>query len=162
MVISFEVIKSSHISLVVWPTLRCILQLPKGTHQWSRFLTPEELVLILQRASISVIFHCPSWAKNVPIFYCMYYILQLGLKLVNFMYFLWSGTRNGRVCIQSTDQGVVSIRWYKCKLHCIRYQGEWVWLVKYICLLIAQPTAGPSPLVQLERMVSCQRGITER
>ncbi|XP_073110710.1 ubiquinone biosynthesis O-methyltransferase, mitochondrial-like isoform X2 [Elaeis guineensis] len=27
--------------------------LPKGTHQWSRFLTPEELVLILQRASIS-------------------------------------------------------------------------------------------------------------
>ncbi|XP_068663921.1 ubiquinone biosynthesis O-methyltransferase, mitochondrial-like [Aristolochia californica] len=32
-----------------------ILQwLPKGTHQWSRFLTPEELVLILQRASISV------------------------------------------------------------------------------------------------------------
>ncbi|KAG1335288.1 ubiquinone biosynthesis O-methyltransferase, mitochondrial [Cocos nucifera] len=28
--------------------------LPKGTHQWSRFLTPEELVLILQRASISV------------------------------------------------------------------------------------------------------------
>ncbi|XP_058100975.1 ubiquinone biosynthesis O-methyltransferase, mitochondrial [Magnolia sinica] len=28
--------------------------LPKGTHQWSSFLTPEELVLILQRASISV------------------------------------------------------------------------------------------------------------
>ncbi|XP_038985139.1 ubiquinone biosynthesis O-methyltransferase, mitochondrial isoform X5 [Phoenix dactylifera] len=28
--------------------------LPKGTHQWSRFLTSEELVLILQRASISV------------------------------------------------------------------------------------------------------------
>ncbi|WMV39468.1 hypothetical protein MTR67_032853 [Solanum verrucosum] len=27
--------------------------LPKGTHQWSSFLTPEELVLILQRASIS-------------------------------------------------------------------------------------------------------------
>ncbi|XP_038985136.1 ubiquinone biosynthesis O-methyltransferase, mitochondrial isoform X2 [Phoenix dactylifera] len=27
--------------------------LPKGTHQWSRFLTSEELVLILQRASIS-------------------------------------------------------------------------------------------------------------
>ncbi|KAK6947107.1 hypothetical protein RJ641_000580 [Dillenia turbinata] len=31
-----------------------VLQLPKGTHQWSSFLTPEELVLILQRASISV------------------------------------------------------------------------------------------------------------
>ncbi|XP_058219382.1 ubiquinone biosynthesis O-methyltransferase, mitochondrial isoform X2 [Rhododendron vialii] len=32
-----------------------ILQwLPKGTHQWSSFLTPEELTLILQRASISV------------------------------------------------------------------------------------------------------------
>ncbi|XP_022149772.1 ubiquinone biosynthesis O-methyltransferase, mitochondrial [Momordica charantia] len=28
--------------------------LPKGTHQWSSFLTPEELVLILQRSSISV------------------------------------------------------------------------------------------------------------
>ncbi|KAK4714532.1 hypothetical protein R3W88_020439 [Solanum pinnatisectum] len=28
--------------------------LPKGTHQWSSFLTPEELVLIHQRASISV------------------------------------------------------------------------------------------------------------
>ncbi|KAL6340140.1 hypothetical protein AAG906_038975 [Vitis piasezkii] len=28
--------------------------LPKGTHQWSNFLTPEELVLILQRASITV------------------------------------------------------------------------------------------------------------
>ncbi|XP_071686540.1 ubiquinone biosynthesis O-methyltransferase, mitochondrial-like [Rutidosis leptorrhynchoides] len=28
--------------------------LPKGTHQWSSFLTPEELVLALQRASISV------------------------------------------------------------------------------------------------------------
>ncbi|KAJ4723806.1 Ubiquinone biosynthesis O-methyltransferase, mitochondrial [Melia azedarach] len=27
---------------------------PKGTHQWSSFLTPEELVLILQRASIDV------------------------------------------------------------------------------------------------------------
>ncbi|KAH0449557.1 hypothetical protein IEQ34_020249 [Dendrobium chrysotoxum] len=27
--------------------------IPKGTHQWSKFLTPEELVLILQRASIS-------------------------------------------------------------------------------------------------------------
>ncbi|XP_009350009.2 ubiquinone biosynthesis O-methyltransferase, mitochondrial [Pyrus x bretschneideri] len=32
-----------------------ILQwLPKGTHQWSSFLTPEELALILERASISV------------------------------------------------------------------------------------------------------------
>ncbi|MFS7993760.1 putative methyltransferase [Helianthus anomalus] len=32
-----------------------ILQwLPKGTHQWSSFITPEELVLTLQRASISV------------------------------------------------------------------------------------------------------------
>ncbi|CBI40812.3 unnamed protein product, partial [Vitis vinifera] len=31
-----------------------IMQLPKGTHQWSNFLTPEELVLILQRASITV------------------------------------------------------------------------------------------------------------
>ncbi|KAJ6804968.1 ubiquinone biosynthesis O-methyltransferase, mitochondrial [Iris pallida] len=28
--------------------------LPKGTHEWSKFLTPEELVMILQRASISV------------------------------------------------------------------------------------------------------------
>ncbi|KAL7589719.1 hypothetical protein Lser_V15G36819 [Lactuca serriola] len=28
--------------------------LPKGTHEWSSFLTPEELVLTLQRASISV------------------------------------------------------------------------------------------------------------
>ncbi|KAH6788838.1 coenzyme Q 3 [Perilla frutescens var. frutescens] len=28
--------------------------LPRGTHQWSSFLTPEELVLILQRASISI------------------------------------------------------------------------------------------------------------
>ncbi|XP_043700279.1 ubiquinone biosynthesis O-methyltransferase, mitochondrial-like [Telopea speciosissima] len=28
--------------------------LPKGTHQWSSFFTPEELVLILERASISV------------------------------------------------------------------------------------------------------------
>ncbi|CAA2963114.1 ubiquinone biosynthesis O-methyltransferase, mitochondrial [Olea europaea subsp. europaea] len=28
--------------------------LPRGTHEWSSFLTPEELVLILQRASISV------------------------------------------------------------------------------------------------------------
>ncbi|KAL2245630.1 UNVERIFIED_CONTAM: Ubiquinone biosynthesis O-methyltransferase, mitochondrial [Sesamum indicum] len=30
------------------------LELPMGTHQWSSFLTPEELVLILDRASISV------------------------------------------------------------------------------------------------------------
>ncbi|GMP67709.1 hypothetical protein CsSME_00027604 [Camellia sinensis var. sinensis] len=29
-------------------------QLPKGTHQWSSFLTPEELALILHRASITV------------------------------------------------------------------------------------------------------------
>ncbi|GMY08901.1 ubiquinone biosynthesis O-methyltransferase, mitochondrial-like [Fagus crenata] len=28
--------------------------LPKGTHDWSSFLTPEELVLILQRANITV------------------------------------------------------------------------------------------------------------
>ncbi|XP_061369849.1 ubiquinone biosynthesis O-methyltransferase, mitochondrial [Gastrolobium bilobum] len=28
--------------------------LPKGTHQWSSFLTPEELALILQRADINV------------------------------------------------------------------------------------------------------------
>ncbi|KAK2377781.1 Hexaprenyldihydroxybenzoate methyltransferase, mitochondrial [Trifolium repens] len=28
--------------------------LPMGTHEWSKFLTPEELVLILQRAGISV------------------------------------------------------------------------------------------------------------
>ncbi|KAG6478990.1 hypothetical protein ZIOFF_062440 [Zingiber officinale] len=28
--------------------------LPKGTHHWSRFLTPEELVLILERAGVSV------------------------------------------------------------------------------------------------------------
>ncbi|XP_041005664.1 ubiquinone biosynthesis O-methyltransferase, mitochondrial [Juglans microcarpa x Juglans regia] len=28
--------------------------LPKGTHQWSSFLTPEELVLILERANITV------------------------------------------------------------------------------------------------------------
>ncbi|PKI62860.1 hypothetical protein CRG98_016697 [Punica granatum] len=28
--------------------------LPKGTHQWSSFLTPEELALILKRASVSV------------------------------------------------------------------------------------------------------------
>ncbi|ESQ51644.1 hypothetical protein EUTSA_v10016964mg [Eutrema salsugineum] len=28
--------------------------LPKGTHQWSSFLTPEELTMILQRASVDV------------------------------------------------------------------------------------------------------------
>ncbi|PNX96954.1 hexaprenyldihydroxybenzoate methyltransferase mitochondrial-like [Trifolium pratense] len=28
--------------------------LPMGTHEWSKFLTPEELVLILQRAGINV------------------------------------------------------------------------------------------------------------
>lgn len=28
--------------------------LPKGTHEWAKFLTPEEVVLILQRASVSV------------------------------------------------------------------------------------------------------------
>ncbi|KAG8076703.1 hypothetical protein GUJ93_ZPchr0006g45890 [Zizania palustris] len=28
--------------------------LPKGTHHWSKLITPEELVLILERASISV------------------------------------------------------------------------------------------------------------
>nr|CAD1842228.1 unnamed protein product [Ananas comosus var. bracteatus] len=28
--------------------------LPKGTHEWSKFLTPEELVMILRRASFSV------------------------------------------------------------------------------------------------------------
>lgn len=28
--------------------------LPKGTHQWSRFVNPEELVLMLQRASINI------------------------------------------------------------------------------------------------------------
>ncbi|KAE8694354.1 Ubiquinone biosynthesis O-methyltransferase [Hibiscus syriacus] len=30
------------------------MQLPKGTHQWSSFLTPEELTMILRRASIDV------------------------------------------------------------------------------------------------------------
>ncbi|XP_050242558.1 ubiquinone biosynthesis O-methyltransferase, mitochondrial-like isoform X3 [Quercus robur] len=30
------------------------LELPEGTHEWSSFLTPEELVLILQRANITV------------------------------------------------------------------------------------------------------------
>ncbi|CAF1827149.1 BnaC04g13700D [Brassica napus] len=28
--------------------------LPKGTHQWSSFLTPEELTMILQRTSLDV------------------------------------------------------------------------------------------------------------
>ncbi|XP_057541757.1 ubiquinone biosynthesis O-methyltransferase, mitochondrial isoform X1 [Amaranthus tricolor] len=28
--------------------------LPKGTHEWSKFITPEELVLILKRASVTV------------------------------------------------------------------------------------------------------------
>ncbi|KAK9690072.1 hypothetical protein RND81_09G102600 [Saponaria officinalis] len=28
--------------------------LPKGTHEWSKFVTPEELVLLLQRSSINV------------------------------------------------------------------------------------------------------------
>uniref|UniRef100_A0A453QQ98 Coenzyme Q3, methyltransferase n=1 Tax=Aegilops tauschii subsp. strangulata TaxID=200361 RepID=A0A453QQ98_AEGTS len=31
-----------------------LLQLPIGTHEWSKLVTPEELVLALQRASISV------------------------------------------------------------------------------------------------------------
>ncbi|XP_021898324.1 ubiquinone biosynthesis O-methyltransferase, mitochondrial [Carica papaya] len=31
-----------------------LIQLPKGTHQWSSFLTPEELVLILGQAGIDV------------------------------------------------------------------------------------------------------------
>ncbi|KAG6749581.1 hypothetical protein POTOM_046633 [Populus tomentosa] len=39
------------VKVLVFPKL---LELPKGTHQWSSFLTPEELVLILQRASINV------------------------------------------------------------------------------------------------------------
>ncbi|CAN6834478.1 unnamed protein product, partial [Brassica oleracea] len=30
------------------------LELPKGTHQWSSFLTPEELTMILQRTSLDV------------------------------------------------------------------------------------------------------------
>lgn len=38
-----------------------IMQLPKGTHQWSNFLTPEELVLILQRASITVSQTSTTW-----------------------------------------------------------------------------------------------------
>lgn len=29
-------------------------QLPKGTHEWSSFLTPEELTMILQRTSVDV------------------------------------------------------------------------------------------------------------
>lgn len=28
--------------------------LPKGTHDWSHFLTPEEVAVILQRASVSI------------------------------------------------------------------------------------------------------------
>ena len=39
--------------ILTWSEL-ILFQLPKGTHQWSSFLTPEELVLILERASISV------------------------------------------------------------------------------------------------------------
>uniref|UniRef100_A0A7N2MBX5 Uncharacterized protein n=1 Tax=Quercus lobata TaxID=97700 RepID=A0A7N2MBX5_QUELO len=31
-----------------------LLWLPKGTHEWSSFLTPEELVLILQHANLTV------------------------------------------------------------------------------------------------------------
>ncbi|KAJ8510608.1 hypothetical protein OPV22_001042 [Ensete ventricosum] len=43
------------IRLLEEPRKSNIGQLPKGTpHQWSRFLTPEELVLILERTSISV------------------------------------------------------------------------------------------------------------
>lgn len=30
------------------------MQLPRGTHQWSSFLTPEELVLLFNRAALSV------------------------------------------------------------------------------------------------------------
>ena len=44
------------------------VQLPKGTHQWSSFLTPEELVLILQRASINV-----RWMLSVLTFWHVYY-----------------------------------------------------------------------------------------
>lgn len=41
-----------HLCILIWTCHR--LQLPKGTHEWSKFLTPEELVLILQRTSVTV------------------------------------------------------------------------------------------------------------
>lgn len=31
-----------------------LVQLPKGTHEWSKLVTPEELALMLQKASVSV------------------------------------------------------------------------------------------------------------
>jgi 2-polyprenyl-3-methyl-5-hydroxy-6-metoxy-1,4-benzoquinol methylase len=31
-----------------------ILQLPQGTHNWSKFVTPEELALLMGKASLSV------------------------------------------------------------------------------------------------------------
>lgn len=52
------------------------MQLPKGTHQWSSFLTPEELVLILQRASITV--SQTSYLLNGLIPFFIYNILYRG------------------------------------------------------------------------------------
>lgn len=55
------------------------MQLPKGTHDWSRFLTPEELALILQRASLSV-----SLYKSVDLVNFVYNVLYFGLNKVSY------------------------------------------------------------------------------
>ena len=46
---TFSILHSIDTLYIYWTP-----QLPRGTHQWSSFLTPEELVLILQRAGINV------------------------------------------------------------------------------------------------------------
>ena len=91
-----------------------ILQLPKGTHEWSSFLTLEELVLILQRANITVSKKC-LWILM------FHEYLPHVLALLTSAHFskacllsdwLFAGQGNGWICLQPLDWKMVSIWWY--------------------------------------------------
>lgn len=49
------------------------VQLPRGTHEWSKLVTPEELVLMLQKASVSVSFQ-PLYHTEFDCKLCCWYL----------------------------------------------------------------------------------------
>lgn len=98
--------------LVIIVSTRWISQLPAGTHEWSSFLTPEELVLILERASISV-------SRNQ-----LFSSFDIFTPRCNNCLHSLSGPRNGRVRLQPADGTMVSFRRHRRKFHCIRLKED--------------------------------------
>lgn len=101
-----------------------LLQLPKGTHQWSSFLTPEELTMILQRASIDVS-HFPSHSvvlMSIRLKQCKRGIVHLFISIELLPIYtvveminrkLWiAGERDGWICVQPDNRKMVIVRRY--------------------------------------------------